>query len=345
MTDWHSTGFPAADAKDDFSRARRREQWARVATRLRGRPGDVRVLLPFDEVVTALGMRGKRRVGERLVGIAQIVGSVDRTRDFDRSFRPTSSVARARFERIAAMARRGDELPPVDLYRIGRGKDALYFVLDGHHRIAVASALGRDAINARVTEIVTQLPVGPDLLASDLLTKTHERLFNERVPLPEEVRDAIRLRDPAHYARLAEGVEAWGFRVMQETGEPLDRQAVAARWWIDEYEPAIRLLREAGLIETPTTQRAAAHDDAPAAGNDTGNDTGKDTGNETMDVGVDAADAADAAGTTEAEAYLRLAEQRYLLLRSHDWDEKAMERLRSERPRRRPGRRRRPARP
>lgn len=119
MTDWHSTGFPAADAKDDFSRARRREQWARVATRLRGRPGDVRVLLPFDEVVTALGMRGKRRVGERLVGIDQIVGSVDRTRDFDRSFRPTSSVARARFERIATMARRGEELPPVDLYRSG----------------------------------------------------------------------------------------------------------------------------------------------------------------------------------------------------------------------------------
>lgn len=188
-----------------------------------------------------------------------------------------------------------------------------------------------------MTEIVTQLPVGPDLLASDLLTKTHERLFNERVPLPEEVRDAIRLRDPAHYASLAEGVEAWGFRVMQETGELLDRQAVAARWWIDEYEPAIRLLREAGLIETPTTQttqRAAAHDDAPAAGNETGNET------------VDAVlDAADADGTTEAEAYLRLAEQRYLLLRSHDWNEKAMERLRSERPRRRAAGRRRPARP
>ena len=324
MTDWHSTGFPAADAKDDFTRARRREQWARVATRLRGRPGDVRVLLPFDEVVTALGLRGKRRVGERLVGIDQIVGSVDRTRDFDRSFRPTSSVARARFERIATMARRGEDLPPVDLYRIGRGKDALYFVLDGHHRIAVASALGRGAINARVTEILTQLPVGPGLLASDLVTKTHERLFTERVPLPEEVRDAVLLRDPADYARLAEGVEAWGFRVMQQTGEPLDRQAVAARWWTDEYEPAIQLLRKAGLIGPPATHRTA-------------------TAAHTSPAGTDAVDvsAPDGNGTTDAEAYLWLAEQRYLLLRSHRWDEKAMDRLRSERPRARRGQRRR----
>ncbi len=308
MSDWHSTGFPASDAKDDFSRARRREQWTRVANRLRGRPGDVRVLLPYDEVVAALGQRGRRRVGERMVPIEQIVGSVDRTRDFDRGFRPTSSVARARFERLATMARRGEDLPPVDLYRVGRGREALYFVVDGHHRIAVAAALGREAVNARVTEIVTQLPLGADVRVSDLVSKTHERLFHERVPLPQEVTDAIHLRDPADYARLAEGVEAWGFRVIQESGEALDRQQVAARWWVDEYEPAVRLLREAGLIESPVPVQAP--------------------------TGETAHDPSAADATTETEAYLQLAEQRYLLLRSHHWDDRTVDRLWAERPRR-----------
>ena len=56
-SDWRSTGLPSADARDDFTRARRRAAWAKVVARLSGRPGDVDVLLPFDEVVAALGPR------------------------------------------------------------------------------------------------------------------------------------------------------------------------------------------------------------------------------------------------------------------------------------------------
>ena len=48
------TGFPAADSRDDFARARRSAVLARLAARLRMREGDVDVLLPFDEVVGAL---------------------------------------------------------------------------------------------------------------------------------------------------------------------------------------------------------------------------------------------------------------------------------------------------
>ena len=33
---------------------------------------------------------------------------------------------------------------------------------------------------------------------------------------------------------------------------------------------------------------------------------------------------------TETEAYMRVSEQRYMLLRTHDWDESVIERLRSE---------------
>ena len=72
------TGFPSADSRDDFARARRNATLARLAARLRLRSGDLDVLLPFDEVVAALGRRGETRLGLRTVDLDLIVGSVDR---------------------------------------------------------------------------------------------------------------------------------------------------------------------------------------------------------------------------------------------------------------------------
>ena len=55
------TGFPSADAQDDFSRARRSQLLAELGRRLRREPDDVALILPFDEVVEALGMVGEVR--------------------------------------------------------------------------------------------------------------------------------------------------------------------------------------------------------------------------------------------------------------------------------------------
>src|SRR4051794_26529663 len=112
------TGLPHEDAASDFGRMRRRRVLSILATRLRGEPDDVNVILPFEEVVAALGKRGERNLGLQTVDLDTIVGSVDRTRDFDRSFRPTSPHARERWERIATAVRRGEPMPPVDLYRL-----------------------------------------------------------------------------------------------------------------------------------------------------------------------------------------------------------------------------------
>ena len=237
------TGFPAADSRDDFARARRNAVLARLAARLRMREGDVDVLLPFDEVVTALGHRGEQNLGLQSVDLDAIVGSVDRRAGFDRQFRPTSDLTRSRFERLALAVRRGADLPPIELYRVGE----VHFVRDGHHRVAVLRALGREMVAARVTLVRTAMSAGSDLRIGDLPLKGHERLFRERIPLPPAIRDRVVFTDADHWALLAEGVEAWGFRRMQERGELLDRKAVALLWFSDEYEPVLALLREAGL--------------------------------------------------------------------------------------------------
>ena len=208
------TGFPSSDAQTDFGRARRRQVASRLARRLRGEPGDVHLILPFDEVIEALGRRSERRIGLRTIPLDSIVGTVDRTREFDRSFRPTTRRVKRRWQRIAEAIRRGQSMPPIDVYKIGD----MYFVRDGHHRVSVARQLGLEVIDARVTEIETEVGADAGVRIHDLTMKSHQRLFFERVPLTAEQRRRIALPRPSWYAGLAEGVEAWGFRVIQARG-------------------------------------------------------------------------------------------------------------------------------
>jgi hypothetical protein len=252
MPEPRSTGNTGLDAQNDFMRARRHAAASRLAARLRGEPDDVRMVLPYDEVVAALGFVSEHREGSAVVALDSIVGSVGRAREFDRSFRPTSGRVRSRWEHIAAMVRRGESLPPVDLVRIGE----IYFVRDGHHRVSVARALGRSDIDAYVTEVVTRVGAERAITLADLPLKSLERVFFERVPLPDHARAEIAVTDPYDYARLAEAVEAWGFRTMQDRDEPIGRRDTAYSWLQEEYRPVVEMLREADLIGARTETEA-----------------------------------------------------------------------------------------
>lgn len=254
MTPRLDTGFPTSDAQSDFSRARRRHLGANLARRMRGKSGDVNVILPFDEVVAALGRRSERSVGLQTIDLDSIVGTVDRVREFDRDFRPTSRRVRRRWQRIAEAMRRGEGMPPIDVYRIAD----MHFVRDGHHRVSVARQLRLDVIEARVTEIITEVGADSTVRLHDLALKSHERLFFERVPLPAELRSRIQLPQGSWYAGLAEGVEAWGFRAMQARGEFMTREEVAREWFVQEFAPVVQVLREEKLTEGQTDAEAYA---------------------------------------------------------------------------------------
>ena len=232
------TGFPAEDAQNDFARARRSRMLADLGRRLRFEPDDVGYILPFEEVVEALGRVSEHDLGLQTIPLDSIVGTVDRTKEFDRAFRPTSPRLRARWQRIAEAQRRGESFPPISVYRIGE----LHFVRDGHHRVSVARSLGREDIDAYVTEVQTRVGPGSDVRVSDLPIKGHERLFRERVPLDRERRSHIKLSDPWDYGSLAEGVEAWGFRAMQGHRAFMDRAEVARLWFDEDYKPVTEML-------------------------------------------------------------------------------------------------------
>ena len=56
------TGLSTADAQDDFLRARRRQAVSRLARFLSRERGDIDVILPFDEVVGALGATSRTSI-------------------------------------------------------------------------------------------------------------------------------------------------------------------------------------------------------------------------------------------------------------------------------------------
>src|SRR5215217_6618389 len=95
------TGLPQQDAQHDFVLARRSRALSKIVSRLRFEPDDVSVMLPFEEVVAALGRRSERDLGLRMIPLDSIVGTVARRRrEFDRDFKPASKAVRGRWEGI-----------------------------------------------------------------------------------------------------------------------------------------------------------------------------------------------------------------------------------------------------
>jgi hypothetical protein len=246
------TGFPRADAEHDFIRARRRQQLSRLAHWLRREPDDINMMLPYQEVVDALGWQSERYIGLRVIQLDSIVGSVDRTRDFDRRLRPTSTRLRERWERLALASRRGEPIPPIEVYRIGD----LHFISDGHHRVSVARALNLPTIDASVTQVTTKLNPEGIRNRADLILKDYRRIFLERVPLTGSARASVIMTDSWDYAELGEHIEAWGLRAMQDEGQFLDRATVASRWYEEEFVPVIRMLEQADMIGERTKAEA-----------------------------------------------------------------------------------------
>jgi len=280
-------GTPRVDAESDFQRARRHQVLSSLAAFVRHDSHDLHETLSFDEVVNALGRRGERSLGLQLIPLHQIVGSVDKVRDFDRRFRPTSERSRQRWERLAEKSRLGEYLPPIDLYKLGN----LYFVRDGHHRVSVARMHGADAIEANVSEIDTEISTEGVGGRRDLDGKNWGLRFIKRVPLTGERRAEINCTDPADYHRLAEMVEAWACRLMHHESAYFDKATMAERWYDEEYTPVLRLIDEAGV--------RGSHE-------------------------------------TGADAYIRVAGERYRLIREHQWNRDVMQMVSEQkRPRRR----------
>ena len=130
---------------------------------------------------------GRRYVGVRPIPLDALVGTDSRANSFTRDFRPLHAFSRERLRSLEKAFADG-AFPPIITVKLGE----TYFVIDGHHRAALARRSGAEMIDADVTELIARvpLPAGADML--EVVLRQLERIFLEDSGLAE-ARPGVRI--------------------------------------------------------------------------------------------------------------------------------------------------------
>jgi hypothetical protein len=205
-------------------------------------------LLPFDEARQRLRVVGQSYVGIRPIPVVRIVGSLDRNADFDRSFRPSRGLSRARLASLRSAFPDG-QMPPIEVHELG----GAYFVADGHHRIALAREREAEFIDAEITRLRTNYEVGPDVDVRQLVHTEQQRIFLDESGLGRARPDAvIEFSRPGGYPELLEIVKAHGYDLARRRDALPSREEVGADWYDTVYRPGVAALRREALPEAYT---------------------------------------------------------------------------------------------
>jgi hypothetical protein len=192
-------------------------------------------LLELDEVERRLKPFGRRYLGVREIQLDALVGTDGRASSFTRDFRPLHSFSRDRLRSLERAFAEG-AFPPIVTVKLGE----TYFVIDGHHRVALARRAGAEMIDADVTELIARvpLPAGADML--EVVLRELERIFLEDSGLAES-RPGVRVSvsRPAHYLELLENVQVHGYHMMRARGRVLENAEIAANWYDAIYTPTL----------------------------------------------------------------------------------------------------------
>ncbi len=226
-----------------FSKAQRKETYRRLGRVVRGSPSTP--LLSFNELRVRLHLLQQSYAGLHTIEVARIVGTVDRSDDFDRDFLPRTPQTRERWERLErAFPTLG--FPPISVYQV----NDVYFVIDGNHRVALAKQKGAEFIDAEVTRIHTDIEIDENIDFEKMFYLEQARRFMQQSGL-ERSRPMARIdvTRPQGFVELLDVVKAHGYDLMMERGEMLQRHEIAADWYDRVYLPAVESIRWERLLE------------------------------------------------------------------------------------------------
>lgn len=200
-------------------------------------------LLELDEVERRLKPFGRRYLGVQQIPLDALVGTDGRASSFTREFRPLHAFSRDRLRSLEEAFADGG-FPPIVTIKLGE----TYFVIDGHHRAALARRKGAAMIDADVTELIARvpLPAGADML--EVVLRELERIFVEDSGL-DEARPGVRVpvSRPAHYLELLENVQVHGYHMMRRKKRVLEDAEIAANWYDAIYLPTLEALDQLTL--------------------------------------------------------------------------------------------------
>lgn len=230
-------------ALDDFRRLRSRAAMDRFWAGIRGESLD---LLPYHEVSSKLRAVSQTNLGLQVVPLEKIIGSVNRTDDFDRNFRPLSDDDITRWANVktAMTSPFHVGVPPVSLYKIG---DA-YFALDGNHRISIAKEMGLDTIEAYVTEVKTKVPISSSFTLEELVEKAAYADFLEDTHVDRILPDIdFSLKRFEQYPLLKEHINVHQYYMGIERNREVGFEEAALDWYDQVYAPVARIIDDSGL--------------------------------------------------------------------------------------------------
>lgn len=230
-------------ALDDFHRLRSKAALERFWAGIRGESLD---LMAYDEVSSKLRAVSQTNIGLQQVPLKNIIGSVNRTSDFNRNFRPLSDGDSSRWANVkAAMTSPFTAgVPPVSLYKIGEA----YFVMDGNHRISIAKEMGLDSIEAYVTEVRTKVPLSSSFTLEELVEKAALADFLEDTHLDRILPGIdLSLNRIENYPLLSEHIHVHQYYMGIEQNREVSFDDAALDWYDHVYTPVIRIIEDSGL--------------------------------------------------------------------------------------------------
>lgn len=108
----------------------------------------------FYAEVGTIAQQELSKLGRKQISLRAVVGSVGRAAELDDCFCSKGRGWSDRHQSIQKVMQAGQPLPPIKVFMVQRGSQSEYYVVDGHHRVAVALKLGFDSLNADVTEVM-----------------------------------------------------------------------------------------------------------------------------------------------------------------------------------------------
>lgn len=233
---------PDQQSSHDFARAYRRGFLRSIFSLIRHTDNR---LLPFDEVMQHIPMRGEHSVGIKQIETSKIVGTVNRYQDFDRAFLPRQTNTRSRWESINSAYFRDIILPPIDVYKVSD----VYFVRDGHHRVSVARERGQYYMDAYVVEIDVHGKLNEKTSIQDLVIAHEYAMFLTRSKLDVVVPDVdFCFSIPGQYDRLLQHISVHRWFMGEKLDRPITDEEAALGWYKDVYAPLVKVIRKHKIL-------------------------------------------------------------------------------------------------
>ena len=202
-------------------------------------------LLRFEEIKERLHLKQLTDRGVQEVPLDRIIGTVGRENEFNRLFLPRDESLRKRWQEIKDLAEGSAGFPPVELYYV---KD-VFFVVDGHHRVSVARAVGATSIEARVKEFSSPVILGPNASMENVILNTGLVNFLETTGLKQTEPDEYVMTIANGYEKLLDHICGHRYYRGIKKGEEVTYTDAVRSWRRSVYRPMIRIIRKHKVLE------------------------------------------------------------------------------------------------